>query len=196
VLGAGTVDTKVVAGITTDGTDKLTVGTVDLAGGTANTLSGSGGVLSIEGVKVLATNSTSGTQQGLVAVNSSSGAVVGTIARSAGGSSSGTAGTAIASITAGGGNQFVCLNGVATQASAAGTQYTVTVTYSDSTTTTITSAATSSNNVWINDAALMMSGTPSQTIHSAKKITGLSFITAGTGTGLRQGSISAIEIPQ
>jgi hypothetical protein len=156
----------------------------------------SAGVASIEGVKVLATNSTSGTQQGLLAVNASSGAVVGTQARAAGTATSGTAGTNVATITAGAGNQFVCINGFVSQANATSTAYLVTITYSDSTTTSYTSGTATGSTSYINDASIASINAANITAHSTKKITSVAVTTSGTGTGQRQASLSAVEIPQ
>jgi hypothetical protein len=175
----------------------FTAGTIELGNASDTTLSrSSGGVLAVEGVKVLATNSTSGTQQGLVAVNSSSGAVVGTQNRSTGTSTSGTPGTAIASITAAAGNQLVSIHGVCSQTSSTTTQILITVTYSDSTTTTMTSSTPSNTIIVINDAGMISLTTVQMVAHSAKKITSVAATTAGAGTGTRVAALSAIEIPQ
>jgi hypothetical protein len=179
-------------------TDVLTVlGTIELGNATDTTLSrDSAGVAAVEGVKVLATNSTSGTQQGLIAVNSSSGAVVGTQANASGTSVSGTAGTNIATITAAGGNQFVAINGVCSQVSGANTQLTATITYADSTTTSVTTSVSTGTALFINNAAIAGSSGTFLTANSAKKITAVSCVTANTGNTVRNGALSAIEIPQ
>lgn len=189
-----------VAGIAASTSTALGVGSIELGHATDTTLSrSSAGVLAIEGVKVLATNSTSGTQQGLIAVNSSSGAVVGTVARASGTSASGTPGTDVATITAGGGNQFICIHGTAGHTNTANTQLTVTITYSDATTTTDATSAGSAVTELINDAAInrAVNGAAATIVaHSSKKITAISITTLGTGVGTRAASLAAVEVPQ
>jgi hypothetical protein len=91
VLGAGSKDLKVVAGLTTDGTDKITLGTVDFGGTTDTTVArASAGDISVEGNRIFrvggadvpvadgGTGLSSGTSGGVLAYTAS-----GTLASSA-----------------------------------------------------------------------------------------------------------------
>ena len=139
---------------------------------------------------------TSGTGQGITAVTSAGVFVVGIQNRAYGSTASTTPGTNIATITAGGGNQLVFVNGFATHSAAVNSQLTVTVTYADSTTTSLTTAVNTTNFIMINDGALTLNGGTGQTGHSNKKITSVSATTLGTGVATRQASLSSLEIPQ
>ncbi|WP_119270849.1 beta strand repeat-containing protein [Taklimakanibacter deserti] len=60
LTGKSIAATQITAGALNIGNNAATVGTVELANGTANTLSGSGGVLSIEGVAVVSASTSAG----------------------------------------------------------------------------------------------------------------------------------------
>ena len=145
-------------------------------------------------------NAVSGVGSGLVAVNATN--VLSGVGRTtaSGTSSSGTPGTSIAQIAAAAGNQFVCINAVATSPSTAASNLTITVVYSDTTSTSDTTAAAANAQAFVNDACIFkwaLSGaTAAVTPHSAKKITSITITTLGAGTGVRTASIAAIEIPQ
>lgn len=144
--------------------------------------------------KVSKLNAVSGTGSGVITVDSSGTVVSGSVAIANGSSNSGTPGTNIATITAAAGNQFICLDIYSGQANSANSQVTVTVTYSDSTTTSDTTGAGTTQQFFGNQAGLVRVTTT--TAFSAKKITIVAITTAGTGTGQRSATVSAIEIPQ
>jgi hypothetical protein len=131
---------------------------------------------------------------GTAAQDAATVAQLGVTDRTSGTSTSGTPGTAVASITAGAGNQLVAWTCHAAQTSAAGTQLTVTITYTDSTTTTATSPASSTSTVLVNAGGILIAGT--LTAGSAKEVSSIAVITAGTGTGSRVAAIAAMEVPQ
>jgi hypothetical protein len=119
------------------------------------------------------------------------------VTRAAGTSTSGTAGTVVASITAAAGKKYIGWTIYASQTSNAQTQFKITVTYSDSTTTTFTSNANSAATALCNAGGIEVIGAGihvSQTALLAKDVTGLKVETAGTGSGTRAAVISAIEL--
>lgn len=100
-------------------------------------------------------------------------------------------------MTAAANTKFVAWQIVAAQTSATGTQFTITVTYSDATTTTITSTAASAQTAIGNAGGieLLTAGAhASLTACLAKDVTGLKVATAGTGTGTRSATISALQL--
>lgn len=74
VLGAGTTDTKVSANITTDGSAKLTLGTLDVGNTTDTTISrSSAGVIAVEGVPVANTTGSQTLQSKTIATTGAGG---------------------------------------------------------------------------------------------------------------------------
>lgn len=127
----------------------------------------------------------------------------GIIRTSQGTSTSNTAGTVLATLTAGAGNCFMAWTLHAAQSSTANTTMTVTITYSDSTTTTLTTTASTACTILGSAAGLVRTtggglpttGTLIQAL-DAKYITKIEVTTAGTGTGSRGAAISVLEVSQ
>ena len=119
-----------------------------------------------------------------------------TTLRGQGSSASGTAGTAVASISATGGHKIIAWSLYASQTSAANTQFTITVTYSDTSTTTLTTTAATNQTVYGNAAGLLVIAAgnfSSLTALSALDITSVAVVTAGTGVGTRAATISGMQ---
>jgi hypothetical protein len=110
-------------------------------------------------------------------------------------STSGTAGTNLATITASGTTQFVAIVVFTRQGSAATTTLTITYTYADLTQTTYTTAPTTAEAVECN-AGACLSSTGNLTQLSNKAITSVAVTTSGAGTGNRLATVSAIQIPR
>jgi hypothetical protein len=124
------------------------------------------------------------------------GLTVASILRASGSSTSGSAGTTVADITAAANTKLVAWVINATQSSATGTQYTITITYSDSTTTTATSTATTTTVMNANYGGILNQNAGTATACSAKDVTEINVATAGTGTGTRIAVMSALQIPR
>lgn len=115
-----------------------------------------------------------------------------------GSSSSSTPGTAIASITAAANHVLIGWNVFAANPGLANTNLTVTITYTDDTTATLDTTAGSGSFIQGNAGGLtrITSGALSAATSGLDKaVKDISVVTAGTGTGSRAASISAIEIP-
>ena len=118
-------------------------------------------------------------------------------------SSSGTAGTVIATLTAASGRMFIAWQVVAAQVSAANTQLTVTITYSDATTAALTTTVSTASTVFGNVGGLHRTtagAAPTSnnivTIDATKKVTKIEVTTAGSGTSLRAATIGVLEVGQ
>jgi hypothetical protein len=112
-------------------------------------------------------------------------------------SSSGTAGTTVADLAAAANFQLIGLSFVMAQTSAASSNMTLTVTYNDSTTTSYTTtAAQFSSYVGNQGGTVQVNSAAGVTTFSAKEITEVKVVTAGTGTGVRSATISALQVPQ
>lgn len=160
---------------------------------------GATGLTSSTGRTSLGLAAVSGTQQALVASDSTGAELTAAVKRAGGTSTSGTAGTSVASISAGASKQLVNIVGFVSQTSATSTQFTITITYSDTTTTTDTSVAATASSDVVNDQGIMRCAAGAwiaSVNHSAKKITSVAVTTAGTGTGTRAAQLSALEVPQ
>lgn len=123
--------------------------------------------------------------------------------RASGSSTSGTAGTSIATLTAAVGKCFVAWNLVASHPNATNTAITITITYSDSTTDTLTTTTATACIVTGNAGGLIRTtsgglpttGTVLVSLQN-KAVTKIDVTTSGVGTGNRAATISALEISQ
>lgn len=136
-----------------------------------------------------------GVSNGTAAQDAATVAQLGVTDRASGSSASGTAGTVIASITAGAGNQLVAWTVFCSQAAAANSALTVTVTYTDSTTTSITTSVNAAQTVQGNAGGLV-APSGNITAGSTKQVSSVVVTTAGTGVGTRAAAIAAMEVPQ
>jgi hypothetical protein len=117
--------------------------------------------------------------------------------RSVGSSTSGTAGTVVASITADSGKSLVGWHAIANSLTTANSNLRLTVTYSDTTTTTHDTIAGSDNILLANAGGCVTatSGINASTPFFDKEVTQIEITTLGTGTGTRRGVISAEQAP-
>lgn len=118
--------------------------------------------------------------------------------RDNGTSASGTPGTVIATLTATAGKRFIGIGGVVYQPNALNTQTTVTVTYDDDTTDALATTAATETSLNIDDAGISGSTATTQLrklFNETKGIKKIEVTTLGAGTGTREASLSAIEVP-
>lgn len=116
--------------------------------------------------------------------------------KSNGSSTSGTAGTVIASLTQTNG-RLIGIHITGDQSAAANTQMTLTVTYSDTTTGTLTTTANQVQLFWGGGGGALYWGASNSgqlQFSSSLGITAISMATAGTGTGTRRCSMSALDV--
>lgn len=117
----------------------------------------------------------------------------GTRKQASGSSTSGTPGTAVASITAASGYKLINWHLSATQVSAANTQFTVTITYADTSTITHTTTAARQEQVKANAGGILNETSIVLVAGSDLEVTAIAVTTAGTGTSTRAAIISATE---
>ena len=111
-------------------------------------------------------------------------------------STSGTAGTVVASLTAAAGKAFYGWTAYALQSNTANTQLRLTVTYSDSSTTTQDTVAASDHLILANQGGGVRVAGPGDAVQawSNLPVTKLEVTTLGTGTGTRFGLLGAEEL--
>jgi hypothetical protein len=117
--------------------------------------------------------------------------------QASGTSTSGSAGTSVASLAATAGNKFIGWSVVASQTATASSGLTVTITYTDDSTITTTTSNNTAAQVFGNAGGLqrMAAGAHTATVAgSAKEVKTIAVVTAGSGSGTRAAIISAIEV--
>lgn len=119
--------------------------------------------------------------------------------RASGTSTSGTAGTVVAQITAAANTKLIDWSAVAAQTSTTNTTVRMTITYSDSTTTSDTSTASTSTTMIGNHGGILRLSAGAYLAHTAvsdKDVTDITITTQGTSSsGTRAGILSAFQVP-